>query len=200
MTRARGWSLVAVVVLSAATVAAGQDLTRTEAASMERKLAVIIAPVPPRTPRPRRITFTEREVNSYFKYNGSSTLPVGVVDPLITIVDGGRVEARAVVDIEAIRKSKPRNLLDPINLLALIGTAEVRAKGRVSAANGKGTFEFESGTVAGISISKSVLQMIVSHYTAAPGSPDGFDLDKPFDLPVGIRSVETTRGAATIIQ
>jgi len=170
---------------------------------MERKLAAIVARgamTPASAKPPLRTSFTEREVNAYFKYNGSTTLPVGVVAPKIVVTEGGRVEAQATVDLEAIRKSKPRGVLDPINLLALVGSTDVHAIGKVLAANGKGVFQFESASVGSVPISKTVLQMIVSHYTATPELPNGFDLDKPFDLPVGIRAVETARGSVTIVQ
>jgi hypothetical protein len=195
---------VACLLVAGSVLRASQDLTKTEADSMVRKITAIIArgnaPTPASASRPLRTSFTDREVNAYFKYNPQGVVPVGVVAPKVVITEGGRVEAQATVDIEAIRKSKPRGLLDPINLLALIGSADVHVTGTLLAANGKGIFQMASADVGGIPISKTVLQMIIAHYTATAELPDGFDLDKPFDLPVGIRAVETARGSVTVVQ
>jgi len=171
----------ALCVLAAGSVLrAGQDLTKTEADSMARKVAAIIArgnaPTPASASRPLSTSFTDREVNAYFKYDPHGVVPVGVVAPKVVITQGGHVEAQATVDIEAIRKSKPRGLLDPINLLALVGSADVHVTGTLVAANGKGTFQMASANVGGIPISKTVLQMIIAHYTATAELPDGFDL------------------------
>ena len=185
---------------SAALLAAGQALTRQDSASMQRKLETITARgVQPHAGTPAlKTSFTEREVNAYFKYDGQPHLPVGVVDPQIVIKDGGQLEGRATVDLDAVRKAQSNAML---NLLALFaGSVEVRAVGRLQTANGKGTFLLDSATVAGLPVPKSVLQSVVTHYSKNPDLPDGFDLDKPFDLPAAIRSVELQRGSATIIQ
>ena len=47
---------------------------------------------------------------------------------------------------------------------------------------------------------KALLQELVTYYTRSPELPNGFDLDKPFDLPANIRQVELQRGACTVVQ
>lgn len=188
--------------VTVASLAARQDFTRTEADSMERKLSAIIErgnkPKPAATAKPVRTSFTEREVNAFFKFNGPLLMPTGVLDPHITIVDGKQLQARAMVDLDAIRKSQPRGWLDP--LAYVTGKVELRAAGTLSAANGKGTFLLQSATLGGVPIPKSVLQEVVSYYSKTPEYPQGFDLDKPFDLPQNIKQVELQPGAATIVQ
>jgi hypothetical protein len=184
------------------TSAAGQDLTRAEADSMEHKLVAIFgrATIPPRAgAAPLQTSFTDREVNAFFKFNGKDALPTGVVNPQVTIPSPGRIEARAIVDLDAVRLSEKRSLIDPLNLL-LRGTVEVRAAGFFRAAQGVGTLQLESATCAGITIPKSLLQELITYYTRSPDLPAGFNLDKPFALPANIREVRTQRGAATVIQ
>jgi hypothetical protein len=196
--------LGAVVALSTAWAgpmrAGQQDLSRDEANRMEQKLAVITAraaiargqlgaPVP--------TSFTDREVNAYFRYNGHDKLPPGVTDPQITIEDSGRVDAQAVVDLDTVRKSQPQSTL---GALLLHGVIEVKASAMIEAAGGKGTVRIASVTVGGIPVPASMLQSIVSQYTRTPDLPDGFQLDQPFDLPANIREVHLQRGAATIVQ
>ena len=189
-------------VLAVALSAADQDLTQKEADSMTAKLSAILQrgslPVV-KGAKPARTSFTDREANAFFKFNGAAFLPTGIVNPLITIEDGGRVRARAIADLDAVRTAQPRGWLDPGAYL-LRGSLEVTAVGLVAAADGKGTFQIENATLGGVTIPKSLLQQLVSYYTKSPELPQGFDLDKPFDLPSNIRAVELKRGSATIVQ
>ena len=126
-------------VIVVASAQARQDFTRTESDSMFRKLNTIVErgakPKPAATAKPVRTSFTDREVNAYFKFN-SDIMPVGVVDPRVTIVDGKQVQARALVDLDVIRKSKVRGWLDP--LAYVTGRVELTAAGLLTGANGKG--------------------------------------------------------------
>jgi hypothetical protein len=193
----------AVLIAAAVSLCAagGQDLTQKDADSMQRKLSAILerGSLPAAAPtRAVRTSFTEREVNAYLKYDGLAHVPSGVVNPNVVIADGGRLEGRAIVDLDAVRKTNDSALLAIVAMFA--GSVEVRAVGTLRTADGKGTFLFERATVAGFPVSKGVLQAIVSHYSRTPETPEGFNLDKPFDLPAAIRAVEMQRGAATVIQ
>ena len=198
--------VVSVVVL-AGIVAAGaratQDLTLTEAESMGRKLDAILtrgllAPAQARTVKAVRTSFTEREVNAYLKFFGQAQAPSGLVDPRIYIGEGGRLDGRAIVDLDAVRKSRPRGWTDPLGYVA--GSMEVRATGSLKTANGIGTFELQSATLGGVPLPKTLLQELVNYYTRTPELPGGFNLDQPFELPHNIRQIDIQRGAATIIQ
>lgn len=178
-----------------------QDFTQRDADGLEKKLTVILdrgAKTPTPALKPLRTPISEREVNSYFKFQGKEHLPVGVLDPNVFIVDGTRLEARAMVDLGAVRKANERTW--PILLSWVSGTVEVRAAAKVRATNGFGQLELESATLGGVPIPKTLLQMIVSHYSATPENPSGFNLDQPFELPHQIRQVELQRGTAVIVQ
>ena len=176
-----------------------QDLTREDAVRMEKKLDAIMArgAVPPKQAKPLRTSFTEKEVNSYFKFN-SQTFPTGVVNPRLVIAEGGKLRATATVDLTAIRKAKERSWYDPMNLVG--GTVDLLVTGTLKSNAGMGTLVVESAWLGNIPIPKPVLQEVISYYTKSPEMPDGFDLDKPFTLPVGIREVEVQRGTMTIVQ
>ena len=193
-------------VVASMAVLSAQALTHREADSMDLKLAAIAkraeAPTAGTTStasaRPMRTTFTEREVNAYLKFNAKEQLPEGVVDPQVTIAGERRLAGRAIVDLDVVRKSKERGWLDPGAYLT--GSVEVKATGLLLTSSGKGTFQLESATVGGLPIPKSLLQELVSYYSRSSDLPNGFDLDKPFELPASIREVEIQRGAATVIQ
>jgi len=180
---------------------AGQDLRPQDGARLEQKLATILlrgAQPPARAAAPMRTPLTEQEVNAYFKYQGQPFMPVGVLDPRIAISEGNRLEARAVVDLDAVRKAKARGWTDPLGYVT--GSVEVRAIARLFAVNGRGTLQIESTTLGGVPVPKSLLQELVSYYSRTPESPAGFPLDQPFDLPHNIRQVEIQRGTAIIVQ
>jgi hypothetical protein len=202
MTRpsSSGVAVLAAIVIAAG-VHAGQVPTKQDSESMVRKIRAVdarAAQPPANGAAPLRTTFSEREVNAFLKYDGKTQLPVGVVDPQITIGENGQLEGRAMVDLDAVRKTQSSVLLDLIAMVT--GSVEIRASGRLQAADGKGTLVLDRTTVSGISVPKGVLQSVVTHYSRTPDAPNGFDLDKPFDLPAAIRSVETQRGTAIIVQ
>jgi hypothetical protein len=190
-------TLAGLAVASAALVA-GQDLTRADGDRMAQKLATIEARGN-MTPTPRAASestsFTDREVNAYFRYNGKSQLPEGVIDPQVTVQSDTRIDARAMVDLDAVRKASQSWMAGLLH-----GSVEVRVSGTITAANGKGTVQILSATLGGIPIPATLLQDVVSQYSKTPVMPNGFQLDKPFDLPANIREVRLKPGAVTVVQ
>jgi hypothetical protein len=187
----------------AAVLAAGAPPTKREAALLKQKVDAIndAAAASAKSPRkqPRRTVITENELNAYFLYDAAKDLPVGVVNPAISILGPGRVSGRAVVDLDAVRKaSPPRSLLDPKNLL--IGRLPLTAAGVLTTSNGTGKFALESASVGNLPLPKVLLDEIVSYYSRTPERPGGLSLDDPFMLPAGIREIQVTRGQAVIIQ
>jgi hypothetical protein len=184
--------------------APAQDPLKADASRMQNKLATIVqrgekTPAKGARSAPvQRTTFTDREVNAYFRVHGPTFMPEGVADPQLAIDRGGKVRARAIVDLDAALKPKQRSWLDPLAWVG--GKMEITAAGVLRAADGRGQFALETATLGGVSVPTSLVLELVSYYTRTPESPTGFALDKPFELPSGIRSVETTPGAATILQ
>ncbi len=196
-------TLIATAALVAITsaIAAQQGFPRAEADTLARKLNAVVArggATSSAATRPLRTSITEREVNAYFQHRGPEFLPVGVVNPRLTLADDSRVEARAIVDFDAIRKAKERGWADP--LAWVTGSVEVLAIGRLRAANGQGVIDIESAKIGLVPIPKSLLQELVSHYSKSADNPNGFNLDQPFALPYRIRQVDLARGAAVIVQ
>ena len=200
----RGLAAAAALCALGATVlgaAAGQAaLTKREADSLEKKLNAMLARGAQTTASAKalRTPVSDREVNAYFKYQGAATLPTGVVNPNIGIQETGRLTGVVTVDLDAVRKSKVRAWTDPLAYIS--GMLEVRLAGKLTAANGKGQFALESATLAGVPMPKALLQELVWYYTRTAESPNGFNLDQPFDLPQKVRQVDFQRGTAVIVQ
>jgi hypothetical protein len=147
----------------------------------------------------QRTTVTENELNAYLALEALEDLPKGVVNPTVSILAGGRLSGRAVVDLDAVRReSPPKSLLDPKNLL--IGRLPIAATGVLTTSNGVGRFALESASVGGLPIPKVLLQEIVSHYSRTAEKPEGLNLDDPFTLPVRIREIQVSRGQAIVVQ
>lgn len=168
---------------------------------MERKLTdILLRGAEPAAPNAARVrtAFTERELNAFLKFSYNDQLPKGVESPAITLAGNRKVSGHAMVNLDAVRTAKERVWTDPASYLT--GTVEVRATGLFHAANGKGTFTFESAHVGALPIPKALFQELVTFYSKSPDLPAGIDIDEPFDLPARIREVEIQRGAATITQ
>jgi hypothetical protein len=197
--------ILAHAVLAVAVVAFGtahaQDDVRAEADAMQAKIERIAAAAEaPRaaTAPPLHTQISEREINAYLALEGPELLPAGIAMPRAQLGDAGRVRAHAVVDLDAVRRSRERSPFDPLAYLA--GAVEVVATGRFEANDGEGVIRYESATVGGVAVPKTVAQELLKFYTSTPERPRGFAFDEPFALPAGVQAVNVERGAVTVVQ
>ena len=192
------FSALAAVSLGAS---AGSDVraARRDAEAMKQKVAAINQFAERPGKQPRRTMVTESEVNAYLAYEASQQLPVGVVDPSVTILGTGRLSGRATVDLDAVRRQrKATGLLDPMTYLT--GRLPITASGVLTTRDGVGRFELESAALSGVPIPKMLLQEIFSYYSRTPEKPGGIALDDPFVLPARIREIHVQRGQAVVVQ
>jgi hypothetical protein len=201
----KSWAVV-VALVAVATVAVpgasrAQDPTRADAEAMAEKIVRVTDaaedPRPASAP-PLRTTFTEREINAYLVFTGPDILPAGIADSRVQLGDGNRIRAHAVVDLDAVRRSRERSLFDPLGYLT--GSVEVVATGRLETRDGNGLIRYESATVGGVAVPQTVAQELLRFYTRTEARPRGFAFDEPFALPEGLRGVSVERGAVTITQ
>ena len=200
-TRLPTASLAALAIAGALAAGVGADVRalRRDAEVLRQKVATINAHGEKPTKQGRRTTVTENEVNAYLVFDAKEQIPVGVVEPFVSILGTGRVSGRAVVDLDAVRRQKnPTSLLDPVNYLT--GRMPVTATGILKTSNGVGHFQLESTSVSGLPIPKILLQEIVSYYSRTAANPSGIGLDDPFALPARIREIQVERGQAIIVQ
>lgn len=190
--------LLALLAVAGTTVTAQDAAARSAAAQMDQKVQAILARGmnPARSSAPVKTAFTDAEVNAYLRiYTDPAS---GIRQPTIAILDNGKIDSRALVDLDAVRTSEKRGWLDP--LAYVTGIVEVRTIGTLRAVNGKGVYMYESATVGGAPVPRAVFQELLAFYTKSPDMPKGVVLDAPFDLPARIREVEIRRGMATVIQ
>ena len=188
------------LALVGASVTLSARLSKQEADQFSAKLTRIVTAGNTKAlkPAPQAIQITDSELNSYFKYNAQSQIPVGIVEPTINALGDGRVGGRAVVDLDAVRKQKQRGWLDPMGYLT--GRLPITATGRLVTKDGVGQFALESAEVSGVTIPKTVLQELLSYYSRTKENPNGINMDDPFELPARIREIRVGKATATIVQ
>ena len=194
--------MAAAVALAASAVAPGAlavEPTRADAASMKLKIAGIAGAAASPKRESRRTTVTQNEVNAYLVLEIPDKIPDGIVEPVITILGGGRVTARAIVDLDAVRKQNTqRSLLDPMNWVS--GRVPVTATGVLHTNAGVGQVAFESAAIGRLPVPKIILQEIVSYYSRTPENPSGLDIEEPFMLPARVQEIQVEVGRAIVIQ
>ena len=200
---------VAIVLAGAAATTAAADVyTRADSSSMRVKIEQIVQTErtlvtqrarPGASAGARTTPLTQREVNSYLRYDLASQVPVGIAEPVITIVGGGRLAGEAIVDLDAVsRANPPKGMFDPMRLLT--GRLPVRIEGVLTTSRGTGRFELEQASISGIPVPKSVLQTLVSYYSRSADNPRGVAIDDPFVLPAAIREIRVEPGRAIVVQ
>ena len=178
-----------------------QGMTRAHADRFQSKLARIVATgnTPRTKARAAQTTqVSDLEINSYLRFHAREQIPVGVVEPSLHALGGGRVGGRAIVDLDAVRKQKQRGWLDPMGYLT--GRMPITARGRLTTRNGTGRFELESAEINGVTIPKTFVQELLSFYSRTAEDPDGINMDDPFELPARISEIRVATGTATIVQ
>jgi hypothetical protein len=189
------------LMLGAVVLTAAAALTPQQADAFARKVAIISqqGTLVARAPAARRTSVSETEVNSWFAYRARPLLPVGMTEPQITILGGGKVTGAATVDLDAVAKTKRTgSLIDPWSLLG--GRLPVTVTGMLHTQNGQGRFELQQAAISGVPVPKSILQELVSYYSRSAEDPGGLSLDEPFALPAGIRQIEVGQGQAVVVQ
>ena len=200
------YGVTAIIIAALATSSAGAyfRLTKQDADRFNAKLTRIVdfgnrPAVKTTAAAPSQTTqITDAELNAYFKYNAKDQIPVGIVDPTINAMGDGRLSGRAVVDLDAVRTQKQRGWLDPMAYLT--GRLPVTASGTLTTQNGIGKFNLESAEVSGVSIPKSFLQEMLSHYSRTQENPAGINMDDPFELPSRIKEIKVGQATATVVQ
>lgn len=198
----RPWAgLLVGTLLLAAQPQVQPRLTKADGERFQTKLTRIVTIG--NTPRSAKraaesTTVSDAEVNSYLRYHAQDQIPVGIVEPLLNAHGDGIVSGRAIVDLDAVRKQRQRGWLDPMGYLT--GRLPLTARGRLTTQNGIGRFELESAEISGVTVPKTMVQELLSFYSRTPETPNGINMDDPFELPAQIREIRVAPGAATIVQ
>lgn len=146
-----------------------------------------------------RTALTEDELNSWLAYDPQARLPDGVSEPQLTLLGQGRVNGRAVVDLERVAAGRSSGgALDPWAYLS--GRVPIVITGTLQTASGRAQFSLERAEVSGIPVPSSMVEQIVRSYLSTPDDSDEFSLTEGFELPANIRHIEVAQGRAVVVQ
>jgi hypothetical protein len=149
--------------------------------------------------KPLSTSFTQAETNSYLKFNATELLPTGLTEPEVTLLGQNRVSAKAIVDLDIVRKKQSSGgWFDPTSYLT--GKLLVTAAGRVITGDGKGRIELQSAEVSGVPIPKTFLNQMVNFFTRTDDNPKGSTVDDVFELPAKIKRIDSEQGRFTVHQ
>jgi hypothetical protein len=194
------FGVFAALLMALATLQAA-DVSRQQADSFAKKVAIIAQRGAQKSAPPavRRTTLSETELNSWFAYRAQNVIPRGVTQPQVTIIGNGRVMGLAYVDLDAVAKERSSGgSFDLWNLVG--GKVPVSVTGVLEAKGGRGRFELQNASLAGVPVPKTLLQELVSYYSRTPDHPDGVRMDTPFQLPANIQQIDVAPGQAVVVQ
>lgn len=199
-------ALLAAVLSSVVWAQGPNAAVKRDSERMQKNVAAILtrAATPPTTapkgkaPSPLRTTFTDKELNAWLVEDGRANVPPGLLAPTVTFTGPAKLTLHAVIDLDAVRKSRERGMLDPMAYLS--GQMEISMRGVLTGASGLGTFDVEIATLNNVAVPKLLLQELITYYSRSPEFPDGITLTKPFPLPARVRDLAIQRGSAVVVQ
>src|SRR5436190_23792268 len=111
----------ALIVLSAITLMGATQsggLTPQLAAAFEKKIVLVQSQSEQKSSKERTTTFSQAETNSYLKFSAGDLLPVGLMQPELTMLGNGKVTGKAIVDLDVVRqKQSSGGWFDPTSYL-----------------------------------------------------------------------------------
>jgi hypothetical protein len=170
-------------------------LSREQADSLARKLAVLATPAPSKRAK-RSMVFTEGEINSYLNL---ILLPTALptVSQLELRIENGRLTATGLVDVDQVKRQLTLSPWNPISFLR--GRMPVSVSGRYQPAeDGFGRVSIDDVAAGRVPIPVSVIEQIVATSTRTSEQPDGVDIKEPFRLPRPLRGLRLEPGRALL--
>lgn len=192
-------NVLLLLFLAGVAVSAADVLTRQQGDAFAKKVVAVQEHANAGAKKALATSFTQAETNSYLKFNAVDLLPTGLTQPEITMHAQNRVSAKAIVDLDIVRKKQSSGgWFDPTSYLT--GKLLVTAAGRVITGDGKGRIELQSAEVSGVPIPKTFLNQMVNFFTRTADNPKGSTVDDVFELPAKIKRIDSEQGRFTVHQ
>jgi hypothetical protein len=199
-TRVALWGLLAAVALCAAcsridTAKAPEDILD----QVQEKIDGVVANAA-QSPVPSKSTiFSESEINTALRVNLKEKLPKGIGEPQVRLLGNSRIAARAIVDVDEFKRKRTKpSGGGPLNFFG--GKIPILVRGELIARDGQGVFKLESAEANGIPLPRSLVLDLLATHTRSRNNPAGFNLEKPFELPAGIREVTVNADEVIFVQ
>ncbi len=145
-------------------------------------------------PVPAKSTsFSEAELNTILNGKMLDWIPSGISDPQLRLLGNNRISLRVIVDIDEFKRRRRRpGSAGPLNFFS--GKVPALVRGDLITGDGKGQFKLQSVEMNGIPLPRALALELLSTHSKTRRNPDGFDLEKPFDLPASIRQLQIAPG------
>lgn len=151
-------------------------------------------PVPAKTTR-----FTEAELNLILNSPIAKWIPNGVGERQVRLLGKDQFSLRVIVDIDEFKRRRKRPInAGPLNFLS--GKMPAVVRGDLTSSDGKGQFKLQSTEINGIPVPRALALDLLATHTKSRRHPDGFDIEKPFDLPAKIRQLQINPAELVVIQ
>jgi len=151
-------------------------------------------PVPAQTSR-----FTEAELNTILNRRLVDWIPSGITEPQVRLLGNQRFSLRAIVDIDEFKRRRGRQRsAGPLNFFS--GKMPALVRGDLITGNGKGQFKLQSTEINGIPLPRALALDLLSTHSKTRRNPEGFDIEKPFDLPANIQQLQINPSELVVIQ
>jgi hypothetical protein len=192
--------VLAVLLLAPAIVGlAATPISREQGDRLGRKIDEINKNAATQPVRQKRTPMTDAEVNSYLAFNIKDKIPRGLANPEIRMGGDGQLAGRVFVDMDEFKRGRSSgSIMDPLSYIS--GQVPLTARGVLRARDGKGQFQLISAEIHGVPLPKPIVQELVGFFSRTPETPNGIDVDAPFNLPAKIREVLVNQGEAVMVQ
>ena len=140
------------------------------------------------------VRITEREANSYLRYELSPSYPPGVSQIRMTF-QPNRILGSSLVDFDKLKEGRrvpPNALAD----FLLRGEHTVAAQGTLWGANGTAEFHLEWVALDGVTLPRAVVEFLIEHYLQSR-YPEAA-IDRPSLLPFAIDSLRAEAGSVVL--
>jgi hypothetical protein len=191
------WTVV-VLGMTVSSMAADQ-LSKEYGDRLERKIAAINENALNDPLRSKRTLMSDVEINSYLNFNIKEKIPSGLTNPEIQIMGNRQLAGRVWVDMDEFKRQRGSGgIMDPLSYVS--GKVPLTARGLFQSQQGKGRFQLISAEILGVPLPKPIVQELVRFFSRTPQSPNGLEMDAPFNLPAHIREIEINPGEAVVVQ
>ncbi len=138
--------------------------------------------------------FSDREINSYLRYQLSALYPKGLDEVRVQILDDA-VQVKAKVNFDDLQAGIKAGKVTVMSSL-FSGVHEIELAGKLTARNGEGSYEILGFSLDRTEIPRPLIDLLVKKYVV-PKYPDAAP-DKIFALPYGIDRIECMQGKIAI--
>lgn len=196
--------LIAVLFVGSAVLSAQESgpLTEADGANFESALASLYRNISESDNERnglnsnRAIVLTQRALNGYLRFQGTSMLPEGLSDVTVEIQEGGRLTGTGTLNLDE---------LDDFDagatgmLQFLSGSLPVSVSVAIEELDGEFYVALGDAQIGPVNVPPALAQVLVRRYSANESYPSGIDLTEPIFIPSEVEDIQIQQGRITVV-